>query len=694
MKNKMIGIFVCTLLVATAFPITGAMNVQNVNKQVAYDSVIDIVSKDGIVKKEFFKQSILSENKEHLTLVQQEPKSNSASILRNITITQPLNNDIFRAGDTILINGTIQGWRFKNYTVDYGEGWNSTNWQTTGISLVNNGTSPVISSMIAFWNTSFITRADFFTLRITTHWKSIFNIPLFETLFTFLQKFFPNIIFLKEKITYIKNIYVDPTLKMGWPKRIPWFNTATHEYYYEGYTEPVACDMNNDGQEEIFIFYNKAPLTIYAFEPDGSTLDGWPVEIKNESGAVATPAPSFADMNHDGYKEIVVNGRRGVYIYNHDGSLWKFIKLDLGSCNEPVVETTVADLNNDGNFEIIRLFNFEGKEIVVYDSNGTMLPGWPQIYYDRVGPDGNLYSTWSMSGESAPAVGNFDNDSDLEIVIATCRNIFDNPQDPMHTWHTGGRIVVYNINGSILDGFPVNLTGDVWDSPAVGDINNDGCDEIIVGSYTGLYALNRYGYNCTGWPQLVGYRNYCSPALADFFHDGYLEIVASGTKNDSWMYVFDYLGNVLLGWPQPIIWNDYRSPIIGDVNGDGTPDVLTTAGSGFYSSNPGGGGVYAWDINGTSINGFPKVTEVDAQATATIADIDNDGKVEIVASSNFDTNMVTDEWKCRCSFYVWELGTPIDQDSMEWQVFHHDLQRTGNYGLLIPIFASDSFLYS
>jgi len=51
MKNKIIGMLICTLLVATAFPITGAMNIQNALKRVTNDPVPDLDCKGEIVKK-------------------------------------------------------------------------------------------------------------------------------------------------------------------------------------------------------------------------------------------------------------------------------------------------------------------------------------------------------------------------------------------------------------------------------------------------------------------------------------------------------------------------------------------------------------------------------------------------------------------------------------------------------------------
>jgi hypothetical protein len=51
MKNKMIGILICILLVATVFPVTGTLNIQNALKRVTNDPVPDLDSKGDIVKK-------------------------------------------------------------------------------------------------------------------------------------------------------------------------------------------------------------------------------------------------------------------------------------------------------------------------------------------------------------------------------------------------------------------------------------------------------------------------------------------------------------------------------------------------------------------------------------------------------------------------------------------------------------------
>ena len=591
---------------------------------------------------------------------------NNLLTLDNVVVSQPLSNDIFRAGDTIEIKGTANGSMFQYYVIQWGIGENPTEWFSTGITLLNDGHIGIVNDSLANWNTSFVINSDFFTLRLSVNFTNY------------------------QKEAFVEDIHLDPSLKKGWPQRINYYYDPQGGFHYwGGYFEPVISDINNDGETEILVYVSGNSSKIYAFKQDGSIVEGWPVEVDNEDLPGGNlNSPTVSDINDDGYQEIFVNGRAGIYVYQHDGFLLKLINLSY--CSQPTTDTVISDLNNDGDLEIIKKFDPKhggpyyggGEKIAVLDSNGNMLDNWPQVIYNRTGPDGNNYYFFIVGFESTPAVGNFDDDPEQEIVVASLRNVFDDPANPSGTWHVEGNLSVFNLDSSLLPGFPVNIDGWITSSPAVGDINNDGYDEIIVGTMkyfddnaapnSGLYVIDRFGQNVTGFPRLMGKSIYSSPVLADFNNDGFLEIVVSTIRNPYGTYIFDYRGEVLPGWPQFTEGNDYRSPIVGDINGDNNLDIITTAGNGFM-----GGGVYAWNFDGALIEGFPKVTEIDAQASATIADIDNDGKVELIASS--DRDEIIGSWvsKERGSIYVWELDGYYNPVTMEWPTFHHDNQRTG-----------------
>jgi subtilisin family serine protease len=551
--------------------------------------------------------------------------------VNNIEITFPLNNDIFRAGDRIEIRGRaiIGTSGSQSYSLEYGLGATPTSWTT-----ITSSTNQVIDGILGIWDTSQITQPDFYTIRITANYSS--GVSSSE---------------------YIRNIYLDPTLKEGWPRRLKELN------YWGGLVEPVVGDLEGDGKKEIIVYQGGPPPKLYVFKEDGSILKGWPVELENEYlTGFDIAAPSIADVDGDGEKEILVNGLEKVYIYGKDGTLKKEISVDGWVLSSPVV----VDLNNDRKPEIIVRFEGEtGQFLAVFDSEGNLRSGWPKLYYDYQGQLGCVTIT---PYESVPAVGNFDDDPELEIVVAGNRNT---PSGDCE-----GRVHVFNFDGSIVKGFPVDLEGKVYSSPSVGDVDRDGNNEIVVGTLKGnVYVIKNDGKILNGWPKSIRGGIWGSPALADFDGDGYLEIGLSSYGAVSVIYLFDYQGNIISGWPKITSHYDVRSPLFVDINGDGKLDVLGNGGG--IENNS---GIYAWDFQGNLIEGFPKITENYAEAAATLADIDMDEKLELVASSDHDEDLTTGKLKYRNTIYVWELNQDYNREKIKWPMFHHDPQHSGLYG--------------
>jgi hypothetical protein len=576
--------------------------------------------------------------------------SNSSSI------SQPLNNDIFRPGDVIDIQGTANGSLFQYYIIQWGIGENPGEWFSTGVTLVNDGLMGIVNASLATWNTSVVASGDFFTVRLTVNFTSY------------------------QSEAFVKHIYIDPTLKKGWPQRINYeYNSQGGYYEWAGFLEPVVADINNDGRSEIIVYKGGDPPKLQAFSDAGSLLWSSPVGTTEVSGG-NLHIPVVGDINNDGFDEIVVfrflltQSYSQLYVFDHTGAVLAGWPIVIPKEYHPTL--LIADVNNDGYSEIIFKGNdANDRKLVIINHDGSILAQWSLSK-----------KSWGASIESSPAVGNFDNDGDLEIVCADpSENAGYNSSSGQ--WNNEGRIDVYDLNGSELPGWPKYTDGVIFSSPVTGDINNDGNVEIVVGleyagnapdyRYGGVYAFDKHGNVLPGWPFEKGWNFASSPALADFDKDGDLEIAVS--RLGFYTYVIHDNGTVASGWPQQTTWNDYYSTIVGDINNDNIPEIVTTAGNGFYPSIYQYGGVYAWNFNGTPIPGFPKVTESDAQAPATVADIDKDGKVEIIASSDWDYDFVTGLYKYRGSLYVWEVNASYNQSTMEWPTFHRDIQRTGMY---------------
>lgn len=574
----------------------------------------------------------------------------------NSSMTQPLNNDIFRAGDIIDIQGTANGSLFQYYTIQWGLSENPSEWFSTGITLVNDGHVGIVNASLASWNTSFVTNGDFFTVRLTVNFTTY------------------------QSEAFIKDIYLDPSLKKGWPQRINYeYNSQGGYYDWAGFLEPVVDDINNDGHSEIIVYKGGDPPKLDVFCDNGSLLWSSPVGTTEVSGG-NLHIPVVGDINNDGFDEIVVfrfletQAYSQLYVFNHDGTVLNGWPITIPKEYHPAL--LLADVNKDGYKEIIFKGNdASDRKLLIINYTGSILAQWSLSQ-----------KSWGGSIESSPAVGNFDDDPQLEIVCADPSE-HAGYNSTSGQWNNEGRIDVYNLDGSEVSGWPKYTDGVIFSSPAVGDIDKNGNDEIVVGleyagnapdyRYGGVYAFDRNGNVLPGWPFEKGWNFASSPSLADFDKDGDLEIAIS--QLGFYTYVIHYNGTVASGWPQQTTWNDYYSTIVGDINNDNIPDIVTTAGNGFYPSIYQYGGVYAWNFNGTPIPGFPKVTESDAQAPATIADVDKDGKVEIIASSDWDYDFQTGLYKYRGSLYVWEVDANYTQSTMEWPTFHHDPQRTGLY---------------
>src|SRR3989338_7732360 len=447
---------------------------------------------------------LLSEGENSLRLVVgnadgQSSEDRTIIIVNNVELTNPISNDIFRLGDNINITGTVRG-AFKWYTIEYGKGGNPQEWFSEGVTLANEGKRQVTNGKIGVWDTSFIAKSGFYTLRLTLDYGT------------------------KKVYEYVKNIYIDSTLKKGWPKRINWefigsststsfvttaqfytplplylsqgnaegkietltakefqqkvaSSVKTNEGYYlwAGFLEPVVEDLNNDGLKEIIIYKGGNPPKILVYDQDGSLL--WSINVGNgivDGGNLHIPL--VGDLNNDGLKEIIAyniyDSKKSelyaeLYAFDYSGNQLEGFPVLVPKAFHPTM--LMADLNLDENKEVIIKGNDAiQQKMVIVNKYGNIIS---QFDLPK--------NSWGAGIVSLPAVGNFDNDNDLEIVVAqpSPKAGYDWERKE---WINEGIITIYNIDGTQVTGWPVVVPGGPFSSPAIGDINNDGELEIVV----------------------------------------------------------------------------------------------------------------------------------------------------------------------------------------------------------------------
>ncbi len=407
---------------------------------------------------------------------------------------------------------------------------------------------------------------------------------------------------------------------------------------------------------------------------------------------ITRSSPVAADLNGNGRKEIVVGAEDGVlYVVAYNGSSWNKVwetqtaqAINAVSGKACANQATgkieaapaIGDIDNDGDLEIVVAaggrpdgnnpsINRNGG-LIAYEltsASGTnwtfaVKPGWPFVMPDDMGsgptagdPDGVCDGI-----RAEPTLGDIDGDGDLEIISMA----FDR------------RIRAFHHNGAVVAGWPIQReSGDIilrggQSSAAIGDIDNDGIDEIIIGtnsppwngdnfdgpfpdiynvpdySLATVWAINGDASFVPGWPVITEQNIESSPALGDIDGDGELEVVVgtglfNGYVNGRQVYAWNADGSVVSGWPRPTSDNMASSPALADLDGNGVQDVIIGCGK---DSTPYCRTLYAWSGNGNNLPGFPMSTPYVFPFPPVVADIDGDGNLEIVLTS-LETHKVT-----------------------------------------------------
>lgn len=186
-----------------------------------------------------------------------------------------------------------------------------------------------------------------------------------------------------------------------------------------------------------------------------------------------------------------------------------------------------------------------------------------------------------------------------------------------------------------MPGFPLSFASNTTYKPmrglALADLNNDGADEIILCHNEEINVIDGQG-NVLWTQTLAGGMAQYPAAVGDINNDGVLEIVvltAYGNARGGFN-IFDASGNVLFSTVtnnNPLIC----APTLVDLNDDGELEIIF-CGRGKASASI-SAGIHVWNLQGEEMEGFPFELPSTPAFTPTIADIDNDGFLEIFAST-------------------------------------------------------------
>lgn len=351
----------------------------------------------------------------------------------------------------------------------------------------------------------------------------------------------------------------------------------THSFSSYTYSSAVCVgDVNNDGLNDIVMGIRRDTLSIhirelYVISQDVSGQLLAPVKYSYSTGGIyPTHAICIGDVNNDSLSDVMLECNDSVFIFYQDitGTLNPVQKyysgVIAGLAGNNIRGIAVGDLNNDG-LNDITVNHFDGDSISILFQ---LISGGFSVV--------NLASP-------LPAVAAFnqidiyDMNNDLLNDIVLCTNSYS----PV--------IVVFyqQANGTFNSFVSVSSNNTIGGNNgiAVGDINNDGLNDVVnayggsqPNSYISLFSQNPINNQLSSPQPISSYDAPKIPKIADLNCDGHNEIIVchEGSRGIS-IFEQDSLHNYgsysNMGLGVCNIINNYSFDI-GDIDNDNKKDLV------------------------------------------------------------------------------------------------------------------------
>jgi hypothetical protein len=457
-------------------------------------------------------------------------------------------------------------------------------------------------------------------------------------------------------------VHQDPDLHDGFPI---YMGTSIE-------SSPIFIDLDGEGGEELIVAASNG--WIHAFHSDGTEVEGWPVPLDPRRGhrddfpndhrdscayrgdteredcttrgsmeygvlqtvLLGSPAAANLEGDEDGDIEIVVASQDGfVYAFDHDGNRLDGFPVGTNpafsaetdrdnTLDEGIVaQPSLYDLDLDGDLEII--VGASDQHVYVWHHDGTPMSGWPVLCRDLArDEDPDLSDSLGDRIIQTPAVGDLDNDGLPEVIVGT-NEVYDTVES---------RFYIIHWDGNDHEGGPFENLGD--DGEAGPGRNFSLLGEVLP---------------------VVGRGIPTSPVLADINFDGFIEFAVEGIGGQPVMRQWDgeevtelrYMNISTAAFGESSDVDDDFSYTLVNYGAFGYLDdsgdlayVKGAAGIDFGLAFAEGGvreefdhQLAGWNTRtGLPVEGFPRVME-DWQffVSPTIVDLNDDGYPEVVNGS-------------------------------------------------------------
>jgi len=335
----------------------------------------------------------------------------------------------------------------------------------------------------------------------------------------------------------------------------------------------TVVDWNGDGLDDLVRLKNGREVVIDIQRPNQTFESRNFGQFSSNNGWAW--AMCVADVDQNGYLDIVAgsSSQLRIMMMNDDGTAGSITNIPGG--NFFVQNLTFGDINNDGWIDLFACDDVNRSKVFLNDGEGTLVIS-NIIDFDVTDSDdsGNYGSVWT----------DFDNDGDLDLYIAKCRQGVTSPTD-------GRRINVMFVNNGDntftenAAEYGIDIGWQTW-TASFGDIDNDGDLDLLItnhdfqsqifendgaGYYTDITSQTNFTLNITP----------IQSVMEDFDNDGWIDIFVTGNGGGR---LFKNNGNktfsLVTGLFSP---SNILTFAIGDLNHDGKVDIYTGHGTGYVT---------------------------------------------------------------------------------------------------------------
>lgn len=299
-----------------------------------------------------------------------------------------------------------------------------------------------------------------------------------------------------------------------------------------------------------------------------------------------------------------------------------------------------GDMTGDGNVEFV---------FTAYSNDPVCSQCGSVFILNSADEVASFYSELKFVG--TPSLGNLDDDPQLEVVFSS---------------YSKRNNLLYAMNHDLspVAGFPVAIGERSKYGLALADFNQNGLDDIIIGSDEGnLYLYYDSGDLAPGFPFMAEGKFQLSPSIIEFNSEKYilapcedknlyilkgngelfrkislgskpLTPVSFAEKNaavylfiatrDNYIHAMDLNGAPLSGWPVETEDEVQGGIVFADLDNDNLPEIITTLEKGDWI-------VYQWD--GSLFPYFPISIGFPFSSPPVVGDINGDGDLELLAGS-------------------------------------------------------------